>query len=106
MIPYVASIHKCTISIAAVIDDVPALTRAYGGVHDVAEEMIHIQCADDNEMLKVLQRMMNNGMLFSYGTKGWEPSDVVWFHREAGRLQGSFREIYWTGPGKYGIRER
>lgn len=43
------------------------------------------------------------GFAFSAGP-GWSPIEIVQHLRDQRLVSGQFTEIYWTGPGKWGLR--
>ncbi len=51
-----------------------------------------------------LQKLVDLGLAFSSG-RNWCPIEVATHYREQGMLQGTLRNIYWTAPGKWHLRE-
>jgi len=62
---------------------------------------------DFNEEEKVAEMayLRDIGMPFSIGP-GWPPADVFEYLVEQGKLNGPYKRISWSGPGKYTIVER
>ena len=51
-----------------------------------------------------LQPLVDLGLAFSSGRE-WCPIEVAEDYRQRGLLKGKLKNIYWTGPGKWHVRE-
>jgi hypothetical protein len=59
---------------------------------------------DHDKVAAALQKLVDLGLAFSSG-KELCPIEVATHYREQGKLQGKLQNIYWTGPGKWHLRE-
>ena len=60
---------------------------------------------DDNELIKIISSLRDNGFMFAFDEHGWCPSGIFQYFREKGLLFGKFTEIFWRGTQGVGIRE-
>jgi len=60
----------------------------------------------DQQLASLSARLSSEGVLFAGGLAGWPPAAIFEDLRDKGLLQGSFKEVTWTGPGKWVVRER
>jgi len=59
---------------------------------------------DHQKVAAALQPLIDLGLAFSSG-RNWCPLEVATHYRDKGMLKGKLRNIYWTGPGKWHLRE-
>ena len=61
---------------------------------------------DDNDLAKKLQLLNKLRVVFAGEPSGWAQAAIFEDLRERKLLHGSFKEISWTGPGKWFVREK
>jgi hypothetical protein len=65
-----------------------------------------IKIESEEHKLDILQKLVNvDDLYFWGGGAGWPPAAIVEYYRENGLLSGKIKEITWSGPGKYKMRE-
>ena len=60
----------------------------------------------ESQLASLLAVLNGEGVLLAGGPAGWPPAEILADLRDKGLFQGSFREVTWTGPGKWIIRDR
>lgn len=103
---YVRSV--LTKEITILCDDQEQLNflRSIGGKRRffISSEWV-IQYSSDDDLTNLFNKLRNKGFLFSYDQHGWGPSDLFRHYRDKGVLTGKFKEIFWTGRGKYRVTD-
>jgi hypothetical protein len=69
--------------------------------HDVILETSE---RSDEAMAEIAERLRDLGLAFSAG-KDWSPAEYVSWLKLQGLVHGEFTEIYWTGPGRWNVRQ-
>jgi len=65
-----------------------------------------IECADEDELIKTLQKLNRLGFLFEGGSSGYPAADMFAFLLERKKLNANFKEIRGRGHGDWFIIER
>jgi len=65
-----------------------------------------IPFGDDNDLAQDLQFLNKLGVLFAGEPSGWAPAAIFEDLRERKLVDGNFKEISWTGSGKWLVREK
>ena len=106
--PNVSLISTDTIRIEDVsnnlLDSLKNLGAIESAIYNEAVWIIHF--GDDNDLAEKLQLLNRLGVLFVGEPFGWPPAAIFEDLRERKLLDGSFKEISWTGPGKWSVREK
>jgi len=64
-----------------------------------------IKIENEERQLFLIEKLAGIGALFSYG-HGWAPSQVMQYLKAQGKINFSYKEISWRGPGDYIIRDK
>lgn len=56
-------------------------------------------CRDEQDKANLFGRLRQLGLAFAAGRE-WSPSDVFEYLRDQGLLQGIYRRLIWTSPGR------
>ena len=88
-------------SMIDVVKEIGAKQLAYG-----AKFIWLIECSDENNLLKTLQELNQQGFLFEGGSSGYPAADVFALLLDKKKLKENFREVSWRGPGDWFIIER
>ena len=106
--PNVSLISTDTIRIENVsnnlLDSLKNLGAKENTINNEAVWSIHF--GDDNDLAEKLQQLNKLGVLFAGEPSGWPPAAIFEDLRERKLVDGSFKEISWTGPGKWFVREK
>ena len=84
-----------------VIKGMGAKQMAYG-----AKLIWLIECADENELIKTLRELNQQGFLFEGGSSGYPAVDVFALLLDKKGVKEKFKEVRWRGPGNWFIIER
>ncbi len=84
-----------------VVKEMGAKQMAYG-----AKFIWLIECADENDLLKTLQELNQQGFLFEGGSSGYPAADVFALLLDKKKLNDEFKEVRWRGPGDWFIIKR
>lgn len=60
----------------------------------------------ESQLASLLAVLISEGVILAGGPAGWPPAEILADLRDKGLFQGSFREVTWTGPGKWIVRDR
>lgn len=73
----------------------------------VGDELVWlIECADEDELMKILRELNQLGFIFVGAPAGYPAADMFAFLLERKNLSAKFKEIRWRGPGDWFIIER
>jgi hypothetical protein len=61
--------------------------------------------ADEAALARLLGSLRDLGLPFLGAGPGWHPGAVFEDLRDRGLVAGSYRKIYWTGPGEWHVRD-
>jgi len=59
-----------------------------------------INCKNEHDLADKLQRLNDNGFMFSGGPYGWNPVDIFILMREKNLVSGKVTEIVWRERGQ------
>jgi hypothetical protein len=65
---------------------------------------LQISISSEEEQIEIMKICQKLDIAFSIG-RSWSPSEVFEYLREQHKLQGTFLEIAWRGPGQWVTRE-
>lgn len=105
---YVSLILGGKIRLEHVTEDLEGLIVEMGGKQEVIENrpVWVLNYESDQQLAQLSERLNKEGVLFAGGPAGWPPAEIFDDLRMKGLLHGSFKEVTWTGPGKWFIRDR
>jgi hypothetical protein len=103
----VSLILRDTIRLENVTKDLIDSLKDLGAKESIVNDEVFwiIPFGDDNDLAQDLQFLNKLGVLFAGEPSGWAPAAIFEDLRERKLLDGSFKEISWTGPGKWFVRE-
>ena len=106
--PNVSLILRDTIQLENVSNDlIDSLKNLDAKESIVNHEVVWVMpVGDDNDLAKKLQSLNKMGMLFVGDHSGWPPAAIFADLRDRKLLEGIFKEITWSGPGKWFVREK
>ena len=65
----------------------------------------YVRYADATALLKIIRRLIDDGVAFIDQPAGWPPAAVVAQFHESGELGVPFRAISWRGPSDWFVRD-
>jgi hypothetical protein len=86
------------------LDSLKNLGAIESAIYNEAVWIIHF--SDDNDLAEKLQLLNRLGVLFVGEPSGWPPAAIFEDLRERKLVDGNFKEISWTGSGKWLVREK
>jgi len=91
-----------------VADDLIDALKDLGAKESIVHDEVFwvIPFGDNNDLAEKLQQLNKLGVLFVGEPAGWPPAAIFEALRERKLVNGSFKEISWTGPGKWFVRDK
>ncbi len=102
---YVSSVQDniVVVIISSKIDK--AVLQALGGKRSLLSSKWHIKCDDDEQLADCFTKLRDENIAFVGGSHSWTPAEVFIYLRDKNIISGSFKEITWSDPGNFHIRE-
>ncbi|CAM4396568.1 MAG: hypothetical protein LEGION0398_MBIBDBAK_00199 [Legionellaceae bacterium] len=61
----------------------------------------YLSYSSEKELSINLQNLRNEGIMFSGGNKGWEPSDIYCYLRDKGKVFGKIYRLEWLNQDEF-----
>lgn len=102
---YVDEIGEFSVHLLARSTTTIAVIKELGGTSGVVAETWRINYDSEDELAGILQRLINAEVAFASGGSGWPPAAVAEWLREKGKIQGTIKELSWSGPEHMIVRQ-
>jgi hypothetical protein len=104
----VSLILRDTNRLENVADDLINSLKDLGAKEGIVNDEVFwvIPFGDDNDLAQKLQSLNNMGVLFVGEPSGWPPAAIFADLRARKMLEGTFKEITWSGPGQWFVHEK